>query len=81
VLGLAAAHPDQEERLPALRQEIARVQSRGGTAYITDISSYSAEYLNWFTAQTALTPDEISRLGDEPAFRCNELNFLTAGRG
>ena len=61
------------EKIRTIAQERKR---NGGDVYMTDIGSYPADYMQWFTEQTGITSEELRTYQGSPAFECLGSNFL-----
>ena len=55
---------------------LENVHRTNGRAYIADPSRYSDAHLQWLRQQSGITPDELHRLADTPAFSCYGRTIL-----
>jgi hypothetical protein len=73
---VSAASRNKEVAMQKISSITRERQQQGAHVYMTDIASYSADYMKWLNDQTGLTAEDLRRYKGTPAFQCVGSDFI-----
>ncbi len=66
----------QKQNFESIMKEVVKKRQQGGNVYVTDLNSYSADTLEYFSKQVGIPMEVLTQFQQKPAFTCNNWQFM-----